>query len=104
MQPFRPQDQMVTRLPQPAASAPPAPPGQRIRPGRPPFEIIIPGEDGKPLLRMTETEDGRLDAWWDAGRTTEAVQRFLYQMLQWSGQVGLNWKEAVAEAAEGPVR
>lgn len=102
MQPFSPQDKMVTRLPQGAASASPAPPGQRIRTGRPPFEIVISAEDGKPLLRMTEAGDGRLDAWWDAERTTEAIQRFLYQMLQWSGQVGLNWKEAVAGAMDGP--
>lgn len=100
--PQRHRDQMVTRLPPVLAQgnpAVPARPAPRIRPGRPPFETVILDADGKLLLRLTE-KNGFLDAEYDPERVTEAAQRFLHHMLQWSGQIGLPWKDAVAEAAE----
>lgn len=93
-------DRMVSR--------PPAPPGRpaeewpRQRKAMP-FEIVIPSSDGTVLLRMTEDEHGRLSVTGDESRWDEGATRFLHQMMQWSGVVGVGWKERVTEGMQGMI-
>jgi len=90
-------DQMVTRL-APGRTAPGA--ANSIRPGAPKFNIVIASTfDGAELLRLTEDDQGRLVITGDETRWDEGAKLFLYQMMQWSGQVGIRWKKEAADAA-----
>jgi hypothetical protein len=75
-------------------------PGTSIAPGPLDFNIEIHGKDGALLLRLFE-RDGKLACEGDQGRMEEATRAFLYQMLQWSGQIGLRWKDEVKSQVEG---
>jgi hypothetical protein len=90
-------DEMTFRLPPGAAVAQSA--GTPARGARPPFSIVIPAADGTELVRMTE-EGGRLVVTGDESRWDEGARRFLHGMMQWSGQVGIAWKDEVRKAAQ----
>lgn len=75
-------------------------PGSTVQPGPLDFNIEIHGRDGALLLRLFE-RDGRLACEGDQGRMEEATKIFLYQMLQWSGQVKLRWKDEAVAQVEG---
>jgi hypothetical protein len=75
-------------------------PGTSIQAGPLDFNIEIHGKDGALLLRLFE-RDGRLACEGDQGRMEEAAKAFLYQMLQWSGQIGIRWKDEVKSQVEG---
>jgi hypothetical protein len=93
-----PPDKMTMRL---AAPAPPASGfGATVSSGRPPFNITIEAADGATLLVLREV-NGRLVAEGDESRWDEAAKRFLYGMLQWSGQFPVRWKDEARRAAEG---
>ena len=89
-------ERMVSRLPvqgpQQAAAAPAT---------GPKFLIVIPAEDGTELLRMTEDGSGRLSVSGDESRWDEGAKRFLHHMMQWSGVIGVRWKDEVIGAVEG---
>ena len=68
------------------------------RSGRPEFRIEIRAADGASLLVLRE-QDGYLVIEGDESRWPEATMRFLQQMRQWSGQVGLRWQDEVQKAA-----
>jgi hypothetical protein len=95
------QDQMVSRprgVPGSApgiAAIPPGPP----QAGHPEFCIIIPDAGGHVLLTMRE-EHGLLVVEGDESRWDEGAKRFLHQMMQWSGQAGIRWKDEAARTAE----
>lgn len=89
-------DEMSFRL-LPGRSSTPQRNGTPIDAGRPPFSILITAADGAELLRLYE-EDGRLKVAGDESRWDEAAKRFLHGMMQWSGQVGLQWKSEVLKA------
>ena len=69
-----------------------------LPPARPAFSIVIPAEDGTELVRMTE-ENGVLVVTGIPDRWDEGAKRFLFGMMQWSGQVGIAWKDEVKKAA-----
>ena len=73
--------------------------GASLSPGRPPFTITITGADGAELLRMFE-RDGKLAVEGDESRWEEGARRFLHGLMQWSGQVGIAWKDEVKKAAQ----
>jgi hypothetical protein len=75
-------------------------PGSAMRPGPVDFNIEIHAKDGALLLRLFE-RDGRLACEGDQSRMEEAAKAFLYQMLQWSGQIGIRWKDEVKSQVEG---
>lgn len=92
-------DRMVSRLapgPRGGTRRPPVPVAAKI-PVRPPFRIVIPAADGTVLLEMTE-ENGRLKVTGEESRWDEAARRFLHQMMQWSGQVGIRWQDEVLKS------
>lgn len=97
---------MVSRMRAPAAIDPaslvsPLGSGDSVRlPHALDFNIEVHAKDGALLLRLFE-RDGRLACEGDQSRMEEATKAFLYQMLQWSGQVGLRWKDDVKAQAEG---
>jgi hypothetical protein len=64
------------------------------------FNIEIHAKDGTLLLRLFE-RNGQLACEGDQSRMEEGAKAFLYQMLQWSGQVKLRWKDDVVAQAEG---
>lgn len=64
-----------------------------------PWNITIPAADGAPLLVMRE-ENGLLVVEGDESRWSEAAKRFLYGMMQWSGQAGIRWKDEARHAGE----
>lgn len=64
------------------------------------FSIEIRASDGTLLVHMSEKQ-GRLCVTGDRSRWDEGAIRFLDAMMQWSGQVGLPWKEEVRRAMEG---
>lgn len=68
----------------------------------PKFSITIAAEDGTELVRMTEDPQGRLAVTGDESRWDEGAKRFLHGMMQWSGVVGVRWKDEVLRAVEGP--
>ncbi len=92
---------MVARLPLPGPAISPPGAGASVQPpqGRA-FSIVISAADGAPLLRMFERE-GRLAIEGDESRWEEAAARFLLGMMQWSGTVGIAWKDEVMRAAGG---
>jgi hypothetical protein len=99
--PRRP-DQMVTRL---APGAPRNPAGGLghavVRNTAPKFNIVISSSvDGAELVRMTEDERGCLVVTGNEARWDEGAKRFLHEMMQWSGLVGINWKSDVVKAVE----
>jgi hypothetical protein len=73
--------------------------GAPVSPGRPPFQIQILAGDGHLLLELSEN-NGMLVARGDESRWDEAAKRFIFGMLQWSGQVGIRWKDEAIRAAE----
>jgi hypothetical protein len=75
-------------------------PGSVIPSGPLDFNIKIHGKDGTLLVRLFE-RDGKLACEGDQERMEEAAKIFLYQMLQWSGQIGLRWKDDVKSQVEG---
>lgn len=75
-------------------------PGSTVQPGPLDFNIEIHGKDGALLLRLFE-RDGKLACEGDQGRMEEGAKAFLYQMLQWSGQIGIRWKDEVKSQVEG---
>lgn len=77
-----------------------APPGSGPRPGPTDFNIEIHAKDGALLLRLFE-RDGQLACEGDSARMEEGAKAFLYHMLQWSGQVGIRWKDEVKAQVEG---
>jgi hypothetical protein len=89
-------ERMVSRIPA-ASPVPLREPGQAM----PRFMIVIPAADGTELLRMTEDEAGRLSVTGDESRWDEGARRFLHVMMQWSGVVGIRWKEEAIRAVEG---
>jgi hypothetical protein len=90
-------DKMVTRLrPDLPRAVPPGQPADLA----PPFVIVIMGADGAELLKMTERH-GRLHVEGDESRWTEATVRFVYAMMEWSGQVGIGWRDAATRSVEG---
>lgn len=84
-------DQMLSRITVPDSPA-------VAKSAAPPFRIVIPAADGTELLVMTEV-NGMLSVTGDESRWDEGAKRFLYGMMQWSGQVGIRWKDEVAKAA-----
>jgi hypothetical protein len=104
------EDKMTTRLGpvQGASGFPPAhleeyevPPGGFVSKApsvRPEFRIEIKAADGGMLLVLRE-QDGYLIVEGDESRWPEATMRFLQQMRQWAGQVGLRWQDEVQRAA-----
>jgi hypothetical protein len=64
------------------------------------FNIEIHAKDGTLLLRLFE-RNGMLACEGEQGRMEEGAKAFLYQMLQWSGLVGIRWKDEVKSQAEG---
>lgn len=74
-------------------------PGSSVQPGPLDFNIEIHGKDGALLLRLFE-RNGKLACEGDQGRMEEATKVFLYQMLQWSGQIGIRWKDEVKSQVE----
>lgn len=98
-------DRMVSRMPM--AGPPPGPGAPQSIPGnlglrgqgQPPFKIEIFAPDGALLLELSE-QNGMLTARGDEARWDEGAKRFLYGMLQWSGQVGIRWKDEAIEAGE----
>ena len=62
------------------------------------FLIEIPGSDGQTLLRMFE-RNGRLAVECDESRLEEGAVRFVHEMMQWSGLVGIRWKDEAIRAA-----
>jgi len=72
-------------------------PGHAAAARRPEFRIEITAADGASLLVLSE-QQGRLVVEGDESRWGEAAKRFLYQMMQWSGQVGIRWKDEVLAA------
>lgn len=90
-------EQMVSRL----VAPPGAVQATQIRPGAPKFNIVIPAEDGTELVRMTEDAQGRLVITGEESRWDEGAKRFLHGMMQWSGVVGVRWKDEVLKAVEG---
>lgn len=87
-------DQMSFRLPAPDQAAPPA-----SRTAAQPFIIEIRSADGEVLVTMTEDPAGRLVIGGDESRWDEGAKRFLFSMMQWSGVVGVRWKDEVRKAA-----
>jgi hypothetical protein len=89
-------DQMVARLAPPASVSHEAT-GLMTIPmsGRPDFRIEIPSMDGQAMLLVLREEGGRLIVEGDESRWDEAAKRFLYQMMEWSGLVGIRWKNEV---------
>jgi hypothetical protein len=100
-------DRMVSRPRIPAAGPPPGPGAPQSVPGNmniqqrgmPPFRIQITAPDGTMLLELSE-QNGLLVARGDESRWEEGAKRFLYGMLQWSGQVGIRWKDEAIKAGE----
>ncbi len=89
---------MVTRI-APAGNVQGA--GLPAAPAGPKFNIIISSfRDGAELLRLTEDDRGRLVIEGPEDRWDEGAKAFLYQMMQWSGQVGIRWKDEVKASAE----
>jgi hypothetical protein len=76
------------------------PPGSSALPGPLDFNIEIHARDGALLLRLFE-RDGRLACEGDQTRMEEGAKAFLHQMLQWSGQIGIRWKDEVKDRVEG---
>lgn len=66
----------------------------------PPWRFVVTAGDGTELLVMRE-ENGRLVVEGDESRWDEGAKRFLYGVMQWSGQAGLRWKDEARRAAEG---
>jgi hypothetical protein len=103
--PERRPDAMVSRMP--GLNPPRLPPGESItsltggdfQPGPTDFNIEIRAKDGALLLRLFE-RGGRLACETEGSRLEEGTKAFLYQMLQWSGQAGIRWKDEVRKAAE----
>lgn len=94
-------DQMISRMP---ASRMPEKitaniPASALQPQKPQFNIEFKAVDGTFLLRLYE-DGGCLRVVVNDERTDEAVKRFLHDMLRWSGQVGIPWKDAVLKDAE----
>lgn len=85
----------------PASSSAVVPEGSALKVPATSFNIEIPAPDGTVLLRLFE-RDGMLCATGDETRWDEAAKRFLYGMLQWSGQIPLRWKDEARKAVEGP--
>ena len=83
-------DEMAAFIPPPVAAVPHALD----------FNIEIRAKDGALLLRLFE-RGGQLACEGDQSRMEEGAKIFLYQMLQWSGQVKLRWKDDVIAEAEG---
>lgn len=76
------------------------PPGAQAVSGPPPFNIVIRAADGAELVTITE-KDGKLSVGGDRSRWEEGAVIFLDQMMQWSGAMGIRWREEVAAAVEG---
>jgi hypothetical protein len=98
-------DAMVSRMRAPSVVDPAALIGipgtlTLAQPGPLDFNIEIHGKDGALLLRLFE-RNGKLACEGDQGRMEEATKIFLYQMLQWSGQIGIRWKDEVQSQVEG---
>jgi hypothetical protein len=94
---------MVSRMRAPAIDSASliGPAGTSVAPPHPlDFNIEIHAKDGALLLRLFE-RDGKLACEGDQGRMEEAAKAFLYQMLQWSGQAKLRWKDEVVAEGEG---
>ena len=89
-------EQMISR---PRLHAPDKLPGHAAPARRPEFRIEITAADGAPLLILFE-QRGHLIVEGDESRWGEAAKRFLYQMMQWSGQVGIRWKDEAIEAGQ----
>lgn len=87
-------ERMITRLTPPAATLRPDEAGNVASGRAPGFLIEIPAADGAMLLRLRE-EKGMLVIEGDESRWDEGAKRFLHQMMQWSGVVGLRWKDEV---------
>lgn len=87
-------ERMIARL----RPAPGAPEAVVDRPARLGFLIEIPGDDGRMLLRMFE-RGGRLAVECDEDRLEEGAKRFVHMMMQWSGVVGIRWKDEAVKAA-----
>jgi hypothetical protein len=64
------------------------------------FNIEIHAADGALLVHLFE-RDGKLICEADKERLDEGAKAFLYHMLQWSGQIGIRWKDDVKAAVEG---
>lgn len=94
--PGRPSEVMTSRLA-------PAEAGRHTRTGQPhaqpAFLIEIPAADGTMLLRLRE-ENGHLVIEGDEDRWDEGAKRFLHSMMQWSGLVGIRWRDEVITAVE----
>jgi hypothetical protein len=67
---------------------------------RPKFDITITARNGAELVHMTEDDDGHLVITGDESRWDEGAKRFLHAMMQWSGEVGIRWKDEAKKAAE----
>lgn len=65
----------------------------------PPWKFVVTASDGTELLVMRE-EDGRLVVEGDESRWGEGARRFLYAVMQWSGQAGIAWKDEARRAGE----
>jgi hypothetical protein len=92
------------RAPQPPAGAVPVDPaeytGPRIPvPVPPPWRFEVKAADGTLLLVMRE-ENGRLVIEGDESRWDEGAKRFLYGVMQWSGQAGITWKDEARKTGE----
>ncbi len=71
--------------------------GSIVRSGsRPPFQIVIPDAEGNVLVRFGE-RDGVLFCEGDETRWTEGARRFVRVLMEWSGQVGISWREAATQ-------
>jgi hypothetical protein len=74
--------------------------GESVLPHPLAFNIEIHAVDGELLLRLFE-RDGKLACEANQDRLEEGTKAFLYQMLQWSGQIPIKWKDEVQQAVEG---
>jgi glycerol-3-phosphate dehydrogenase len=104
------EDKMTTRL-EPVQGASGFPPAHLqeyqagggdsvpFRTGRPEFRIEIKAADGITDLLVLREQNGYLVVEGDEAHWPEATLRFLQQMRQWSGQVGLRWQDEVQKAA-----
>lgn len=72
------------------------------RPARPKFDIVMDAADGTRLLHLFEDEHGYLRAEFDESRLDEAAKKFLDHMMQWSGVVGVRWKDEAGKTGEMP--
>lgn len=91
--------EMTFRLPPGAVIADPAAARAPVELPRPAFNILVAAQDGTELVTMTE-RDGRLVVGGDESRWDEGAKRFLHGLMQWSGQVGIAWKDEVKKAAQ----